>query len=163
MNEVMEPRIEELNEKILVGKRMDMCFAELKTYDLWHSFMPIKHLITNQVGMEMYSVEVYKRRFFEEYDDRAMFQKWAAVEVADLGDVPEVFETQIVPKGMYAVFTHKGNYKKAPETYHYIFHEWLPSADVELDDRPHLAVMGEKYKGDGDNSEEEIWIPIRII
>jgi len=158
---MMEPRFEELKEKILVGKRMNMCFADLKTYDLWHSFMPIKHLITNQLGSEMYSVEVYRRNFYKEYDEKTIFQKWAAVEVADFGDVPEVFETQIVPKGLYAVFTHKGSYKKAPETYQFIFHEWLPNADVELDDRPHLAVMGEKYSSDSEDSEEEIWIPVR--
>lgn len=159
----MEQRFEELNEKILVGNRMDMCFADLKTHDLWHSFMPIKHLITNQVGEELYSVEVYRRHFFRGYDDKALFQKWAAVEVADFGDVPEVFETQIVPKGLYAVFTHKGSYLNAPETYHYIFQEWLPFAEFLLDDRPHLAVMGEKYKGDSDDSEEEIWIPVRKL
>lgn len=159
----MEPRFEELKEKILVGKRLDMCFADLKTYELWNSFMPIKHLITNQVGSEMYSVEVYRRNFFKEYDETAVFQKWAAVEVADFGDVPAVFETQIVPKGLYAVFTHQGNYSKAPEIYHFIFHEWLPNATVELDDRPHFAVMGAKYIGDSDDSEEEIWIPIRTI
>jgi len=159
----MEPRFEELKEKILVGKRMDMCFANLKTYDLWHSFMPIKHLITNQLGTEMYSVEVYGRDFFKNYDPKAIFQKWAAVEVADLGEVPAVFETQIVPKGLYAVFTHRGSYTKAPETYDSIFKTWLPNADVELDDRPHFAVMGEKYKKEEADSEEEIWIPVRQI
>jgi len=159
----MEPRFEVLKEKILVGKRMNMCFADLKTYDLWHSFMPIKHLITNQLGSEMYSMEVYRRDFFKEYDEKAVFQKWAAVEVTNFGDVPEVFETQIVPKGLYAVFTHKGHFSKAPETYDYIFQTWLPNADVELDDRPHFAVMGGKYNSDSEESEEEIWIPVRKI
>ena len=159
----MEPRFEELKEKILVGKRLDMCFADLKTYDLWHSFMPIKHLIPNQVGEELYSVEVYRRNFFREYNEKALFQKWATVEVADFGEVPEEFETQVVPKGLYAVFTHKGSYLGAPETYHFIFHEWLPFSQFFLDDRPHLAIMGNKYKGDSDESEEEIWIPIRKI
>lgn len=159
----MEPRLEELKEKILVGKRMDMCFADMKTQELWKCFMPLKKMVPNQVGEELFSVEVYRRNFFREYDEQALFQKWAAVEVADFCDVPEVFETQIVPKGLYAVFTHKGSYLKAPDTYHYIFHEWLPFSAYLLDDRPHLAIMGEKYKGDSDDSEEEIWIPIRNI
>jgi AraC family transcriptional regulator len=159
----MEPRLEESKEKILVGKRMDMCFAELKTVELWRSFMPLRKLVPNPVSDVLYSVEVYRRNFFREYDERNLFQKWAAVEVADFSDVPEVFETQIVPKGLYAVFTHKGSYLKAPDTYHYIFHEWLPFSDFLLDDRPHFAMMGEKYKGDSEDSEEEIWIPIRKI
>lgn len=159
----MEPRFEVLKEKILVGKRLDMCFSDLKTYDLWHSFMPLKHLIHNQLGTELYSVEVYRRDFFKQYDPKVIFQKWATVEVTNLEEVPEVFETQIVPKGLYAVFTHRGSYTKAPETYNYIFQTWLPNADVELDDRPHFAVMGEKYKKDEADSEEEIWIPVRKL
>jgi AraC family transcriptional regulator len=123
--------------------------------------MPVRTLVPNQVGENLYSVEVYHRNFFRDYDDKAIFQKWAAVEVSDFCDVPELFETQIVPKGLYAVFTHKGSYLKAPDTYHFIFHEWLPYSEYLLDDRPHLAIMGEGYKGDQDDSEEEIWIPIR--
>jgi AraC family transcriptional regulator len=30
-----------------------------------------------------------------------------------------------------------------------------------LDDRPHFAVMGAKYKSEDPSSEEEIWIPIK--
>lgn len=157
----MKPRIEELNEKILVGKRMNMCFSDLKTHTLWRSFMPVRKLIPNQVGDDLFSVEVYPRHFFRDYDEKALFQKWAAVEVADFGDVPEEFETQIVPKGLYAVFLHKGSYLNAPDTYHFIFHEWLPYSEYQLDDRPHLAIMGERYLGDNVDSEEEIWIPIR--
>jgi AraC family transcriptional regulator len=32
-----------------------------------------------------------------------------------------------------------------------------------LDQRPHVEVMGEKYKNNDPDSEEEIWIPIKPI
>jgi AraC family transcriptional regulator len=41
--------------------------------------------------------------------------------------------------------------------------DWLPDSGFELDNRPHFAVMGEKYKRDDDASEEEIWIPVRPL
>lgn len=35
--------------------------------------------------------------------------------------------------GKYAVFTHKGSYKLLENTYHYIFHNWLPESGYCLD------------------------------
>ena len=43
----MKPRIETINEKKLVGKRMTMCYADYKIGELWGSFMPRKKEITN--------------------------------------------------------------------------------------------------------------------
>jgi AraC family transcriptional regulator len=37
----------------------------------------------------------------------------------------------------------------------------LPNSAYELDDREHFELLGEKYKNNDPNSEEEIWIPIR--
>jgi len=38
----------------------------------------------------------------------------------------------------------------------YIFSDWLPKSDYELDEKPHFEILGEKYKNDDPNSEEEI-------
>ncbi len=37
----------------------------------------------------------------------------------------------------------------------------LPNSEYELENRPHFEVLGEKYKNNDPNSEEEIWIPIK--
>jgi len=65
------------------------------------------------------------------------------------------------PEGLYAVFVHKGAASEGPKTYQYIFTTWLPASDYQLDNRPHFAIMGEKYKGEDPGSEEELWIPIK--
>jgi AraC family transcriptional regulator len=39
--------------------------------------------------------------------------------------------------------------------------EWLPNSAYALDDRPHFEALGEQYKNNDPNSEEEIWIPIK--
>jgi len=46
----MTPRIETLTEKKLIGKRLTMTFSENKTFDLWHSFMPRRKEIENNIG-----------------------------------------------------------------------------------------------------------------
>jgi AraC family transcriptional regulator len=58
------------------------------------------------------------------------------------------------------VFIHHGPASEAIITYTYIFQTWLPGSEFRLDDRPHFAMMGEKYKDENPNSEEEIWIPV---
>lgn len=157
----MLPRIETIPEKTLVGKRMNMSYAANRTGELWGSFMPHRREIINPVSPDFYSVEVYPPHFFDQFDPQAMFEKWAAVEVDDLHSVPEKMETLVLPGGLYAVFLHKGTASAAPTTYNYIFRTWLPTADYLLDDRPHFALMGTKYKGEDPDSEEEIWIPIK--
>jgi len=152
----MYSRIEMLKEKQLVGKRLHMSFANNRTMELWQSFMPRLKEIANRKGKELYSAEVFPNLFFNNYNANADFEKWAAVEVSDLQDIPEGMESLVFPGGLYAVFIHKGTADKGPETYRYIFVDWLPRSGFDLDNRPHFAVMGEKYKKYDDASEEEI-------
>ena len=157
----MEPRIETLPEKKIVGKRIKMSFSNNKTRELWRSFMPVRREIKNIIGSELFSIEVYEPLYFNNFNPEKEFDKWAAVEVTDFEKVPDDMDTLILPRGLYAVFIHKGAAGKGPETYRYIFGTWLPASDFLLDDRPHFAVMGEKYKNDDPDSEEEVWIPVK--
>jgi AraC family transcriptional regulator len=157
----LEPRIEILPEKKFVGKRIKMSFSNNQTHELWKSFMPSRREIKNNIGSDLYSVEVYEPLYFKNFNPEKEFDKWAVVEVTDFETVPEGMETLISPCGLYAVFLHKGAASKGPEMYQYIFGTWLPASDFLLDDRPHFAVMGEKYKNDDPDSEEEVWIPVK--
>ncbi len=91
----------------------------------------------------------------------AEFEKWAAIEVADHNSIPEGMDSFSLESGLYAVFIHKGAASKGPETFQYIFGNWLPGSSYELDKRPHFEILGEKYKNDDPESEEEIWIPVK--
>lgn len=157
----MDPRLENLTEKKLVGNRRKMSFADNKTFELWHAFMPRRREIVDGVGNDLYSVEVYDPHFFADFDPRREFEKWAAVEVAGFGRVPAAMETLTIPEGVYAVFLHQGPAGEAEKTYRHIFENWLPGSAFLLDNRPHFAVMGEKYQAEAEDSEEEIWIPVK--
>lgn len=159
----MQPRIEFLAEKKLIGARTRMSFSKNTTRELWRGFMPRRKEILYSTGRELFSVEVYDNvLFFENFNPEAEFEKWAAVEVSDLKHVPEGMETLLIPPGSYAVFIHKGPAGEGQKTYEYIFRTWLPASIYTLDNRPHFALMGEKYKNDDPDSEEEIWIPVKL-
>jgi AraC family transcriptional regulator len=157
----MEPRIEILPGKNLIGKHRRMSFSDDRTFELWQSFMPRRKEIQNTIGTELYSVEVYAPSFFDPFDPDAEFEKWAAVAVAEVQAVPKEMEVIIVPAGRYAVFVHKGPASTGPKTYEHIFGTWLPGSSYQVDDRPHFAIMGQKYKHDNIDSEEELWIPVK--
>ena len=157
----MEAQIKILVEKKLVGKHIVMSFTENKTFQLWSSFMPRRKEIKNTTDSNLYSLEVFPARHFDHFDPNNTFQKWAAVCVSDFSQIPVDMETLIIPSGSYAVFIHKGPASEGHKTYHFIFTEWLPNSEYTVDDRPHFAVMDDKYKKDDPDSEEEIWIPIK--
>lgn len=60
--------------------------------------------------------------------------------------------------GLYAVFIHKGGPNTFPKTFQYIFRTWLPASDYTVDNRAHFEILGEKYKNEDPNSEEEVYI-----
>lgn len=157
----MEAQIKILTEKKLIGKHTTMSFMENKTFQLWNSFMPRQKEIKNAVDSNLYSLEVFPQGYFDNFDADRTFQKWAAVEVKDLDTIPSDMESLIIPTGIYAVFIHIGPATEGYKTYHTIFTEWLPNSEYTVDDRPHFAVMDERYKKDDPDSEEEIWIPIK--
>lgn len=156
------PRIEILSSKKLIGKRLIMTFANNKTSDLWRSFMPNKKEIKNVISSNLISMQVYESSFsFSQFDFNAEFTKWAAVEVSDFEFVPEGMESFVIEEGMYAIFDYKG-LSTDPAIFEYIYGTWIPNSEYQLDGRPHFEVLGERYKNFDPDSEEEIWIPIKM-
>lgn len=156
----MEPKIVTSPQRKLVGRHLTTNFVQNRTPELWRNFMKDRHLLHNTIGSELYSIAIYDPTYFSNFKPSHNFEKWAAVEVPDDEGLPESMEPLLLPAGLYAVFVHKGP-STDTSTFHYIFSKWLPSSDYVLDDRPHFEVMGEKYKHDQPDSEEEIWIPIK--
>ncbi len=98
--------------------------------------------------------------FFKNFNPTRAFKKYAAVKVSDYGDLPDGLEKLIIREGQYAVFDYIGKPSEASETFCYILCQWILNSKYTLDDRPHIAKMGEKYKGEQSGSEEELSIPI---
>jgi len=157
----MQPRIETLTEKKLLGKRLTMTLANNQTFRLWQSFMPRRKEIRNNLNADLISMQVYPKSFdFTFANLNIEFEKWAAIEVSDFDQVPDEMETFILEGGPYAVFDYKGS-SNDPQIFQYIFGTWLPNSIYTIDNRPHFEILGEKYKNNDPTSEEEIWVPIR--
>lgn len=154
----MNPRIETLEEKKLIGKRIQMSLTNNKTGELWSHFMPRRKEIQNNIDANLYSMQLYDSSYFNNFSPDATFEKWAAIEVPDFNTIPREMETFTLPAGRYAVFQHKGEGTAIFET---IFKTWLPNSEYLLDNRPHFELLGAKYKNNDPDSEEEIWIPIK--
>jgi AraC family transcriptional regulator len=158
----MTPRIEILLEKKLIGKSLKMSVSNDRTYELWHSFMPHRKEIKNNLSTDLFNVKVFDLSYdFQHFDPGAEYEKWAAMEVSDFKTIPENMEAFILKGGLYAVFINKGSADSGPQTFGYIFGTWLPNSEYEMDSRPHFDILGEKYKKDDPDSEEEIWVPIK--
>jgi AraC family transcriptional regulator len=157
----MQPRIETLIPKRLIGKKLIMTFADNKTVELWKSFMPGRKEITNNLTNDLISMQVYDSKFdFNNFILNAEFEKWAAVEVRNFDTVPSEMETYTLTGGLYAVFHYKGS-NRDTRIFRYIFGTWLPNSGYSVDNRPHFEILGEKYRNDDPDSEEEIWIPVK--
>jgi AraC family transcriptional regulator len=156
----MQPRLETIKDKKLIGLRLKMSVANNRTGELWRGFGPRKKEIKKTVGPESISLTLYESGYFADFQPAKEFERWAAVEVSDFLDVPPKMETFDLKGGLYAVFDYRGRHDDS-SIFQYIYGTWLPGSGYVLDDRPHFEVLGEKYRNDDPESEEEIWIPIK--
>ncbi len=159
---MLQPKIVEIERKLCMGKCIKMSLLDNKVGQLWQSFMPQVHSISNRKDAAMLSVQVHPSDYFQTFDPSKSFEKWAVVELTTApSTTPEDMRILEIPAGLYAVFHYKG-LSNDSSIFRYIFNEYLPSSLYELDQRPHFEVLGNKYRNMDENSEEDIYIPIRI-
>jgi AraC family transcriptional regulator len=156
----MLSHIEHIESKKLIGKRIRMSLLNNRTVELWRGFMPERGTIKNRISEDLISMQVYDSNY-DLSDLDLEFEKWAVVEVTDFDSIPASMEPFILEAGLYAVFKYKGS-SSDELIFTYIFGTWLPHSEYELDYRPHFEVLGDKYKNDDPESEEEIWIPVKL-
>ena len=156
----MNPRIEKLEEKKLIGQNIKMSLTNNKTGQLWGQFAPRIKEIQHRSSEDKISMQIYPPLYYKPFKPTNEFEKWATVEVNDFNNIPNGMKSFILKGGLYAVFDYKGS-SSDDSIFQYIFTEWLPNSNYIIDNRPHFEVLGPKYKNNDPNSEEEIWIPIK--
>ena len=154
-------RIEDIDERNLVGIKIRTSIAENANRELWQRFKPLARNIRGRASTDFYSVEEFDAATsFESFTPETQFEKWAAVDVSNLNDVPDEMET-LTLSGKYAVFLHAGLASEFPATSGYIFGEWIPASEYAVDQRPHFEIMTADYRSDDPEAKEEIWVPIK--
>ncbi|HEA29220.1 MAG TPA: AraC family transcriptional regulator [Leeuwenhoekiella sp.] len=160
----MKPRFEDIPQRKLIGMRIATTISFDDTAQLWKEFVSRQDEIKNKKDSGYYSLQVYPENLkMENFTESTTFERWAAVEVSDFESIPDGMEKKLLSGGKYAVFTHVGPVKTFVETSNHIYSEWLPASEYQLDARAHFERLGEKYYGpEHPESEEEIWVPVRI-
>ncbi len=161
----MQPKFLDVPEKKIIG--LSGRFVSPTTQDksgflavrqLWQSYRNRADEIKGRKGHGVGLVESLpdsQKSQLEEYS------YVAGSEVDDFNFVPEGMVTRTAPAGRYAVFTHKGSAAKIEHTLRYIFGSWLPKSGDELRDAPTLNFRSANFNPDSDESEAEIYVPIK--
>lgn len=156
------PTLTTAQPRLLLGIHIQNSLVENRAAELWRSFRPRVAEITNRLGADFFDVKRYGPELANgQFTPATVFEKWAAVEVADYDHIPPGMEALDLPGGQYAVFTHHGPASAFAGTYQYIFGTWLPTSGYLLDDRPHFDIMGPTYRPDDPEATEEVWVPVR--
>ena len=156
----MEPKIVARPELALVGT---VYFGDPSSGEFartWHRFMQHSADILERAnGTESLGLEFYPEDFWQEH-------KWfymACVETKNLDAIPISMVGKRLPACTYAVFTIKGGVKKLGEGFRYAYDTWLPNSSYQIAHPFDFEVYEEgRFKGDEEDSEIDIYIPIKL-
>jgi AraC family transcriptional regulator len=156
------PSIVTLESKKLIGQSVEMSLVDNKTFELFSSFMSQRKEIKNTLSTDVYEVLLYSDNYLKNFNPSNPFTKWASVAVENYNTIPEGMKTLNLDSGLYAVFNYKGLAQDFGVFMSYIYTNWLPKSKYQLDHRPHFNLLGDKYKHNHPDSEETVWIPIKL-
>ncbi len=156
----MQPKIETIKEKTLIGMSESMSLVENKTFKLFSSFMPRRNEILHSVSNTIYDLREYPEDYYQEFKPTNSFIKWALIEISEIDSIPKDMTVFNLPSGKYAVFIENVQYS-GDHLFEYVFTEWLPNAKYVLDNRPHFDILGEKHLQKDPSAKLELWIPIK--
>ncbi|GAB3715449.1 GyrI-like domain-containing protein [Flavobacterium koreense] len=156
----MTPTIKTFPTTKFIGKNLSFTYADYRVFELWSSFMPRRKEIQNTIGSELYNIQINPENF--DFQPNTSFTKWTTVAVSSFENIPDGMESLEIQEGLYAVFNYIGDQSNVAAFFNSIYTEWLPSSDYELGNHPQFEILGENYKNNDSDSEEEIWIPVKL-
>jgi AraC family transcriptional regulator len=154
---MIEPVILNFDGAVLCGASEAMSLQTFTPWTLWPRVMPRLAQIRNRTSQDRISLRNFNGIPVFGPQANPDFTYWGGVEVLEAN---KGFEHLEIPAGTYAVFHYKG-LSSDSTIWRYIYSQWLPNSEWELDERPHFERLGSKYKNDDPTSEEDIYIPIR--
>ncbi|MFD1314213.1 GyrI-like domain-containing protein [Namhaeicola litoreus] len=153
----------ELSSTALVGMKMNTNLQKNEAVSLWKKFKPRVKEISNRKDDRFYSLQNYHHFDPIQFTSETDFDRWAAVEVEKIGQIPEGMESILIPQGSYATFVHTGTVMDFSKALFYFFSQWLPDSDYVLENHPHFEVFDHRYLGPHNpNSIEDVFIPIKL-
>lgn len=131
-------------------------------FSLWEQFgekrdtIPHKHLSSRTFGICEYQENIPIANYNMELTEVI------GVEVTSFDNMPTDVIVKTIPRGKYAVFTHKGSLSDILKTYQYIWGTWAVLTSETIDNRDDFELYDDRFVGrKNDNSEIDIYIPIK--
>jgi AraC family transcriptional regulator len=155
----MEPKIIEKPAMALVGMVFFGDPSGGEFAGTWHRLMQFDGVIPRIINQaDHYGLEFYGPEFEQSH-------KWnymACVEVEDLEDIPLPMVGKRIPACTYTVFTVKGGLKNLGEGFQFAYHTWLPDSSYQVAHHFDFELYQDgRYKGDEEDSEIDIYIPVK--
>ena len=157
------PKIIDLPPKTLVGLSAKTSLSDNRIPRLWADFMRLIPAIRHNVHSGYYEVHPFDPGFeIKDFSETSLFEKWAAVEVDKIEEIPKGLAVHEFSGGKYAVFKHKGPMSAIQLSFDFIYAVWLPQSGYMPDERDDVEWYPEDYPGpDNPHGTMEIWIPIK--
>lgn len=169
----MNYKIVERNEIKLVGIKERVYLKRENTIPkLWGKFFLEENKIKNKVEGSYYGVAFnmeIKNNLAKDITTDAIceFDEMIGVEVSSFDHANEEMFKKIINPQKYLVFTYKGNpndkdfVSKIQKTYDYLYGSLLPATEFQVDKEFNFELYDERFKENNDNSEFDIYIPIK--
>jgi 4-carboxymuconolactone decarboxylase len=129
-------------------------FSPEETSSLWRVFRTELKQQNFPEEQPLYSVQLH-----DQHHPGIILQRWAAASSELIS--AEMEEMEIVG-GLYAVFLYRGGMAGFESFLRNAFGQVLPSLSLCTDDRPHFQLLGKGFNPFSEDSEEEVWIPVRL-
>lgn len=93
--------------------------------------------------------------------ETGVFSYVAGREVSNLDEIPVGMVGKTIPSNTYAVFTHIGPLTTLGATWTSIYDKWLPESGYKASGDPDFECYDERFKDMSEDSELDIYIPIK--
>jgi len=151
----MEPKYTEKKGFKAAGMRYEGKMTGTEIPQLWDRFVPRIDEPKNRINSPVsYGICI-------DGDAEGNIDYVAAVEVSDFDNLPDGFASVEIPDNKYAVFTHKGPISKFHDTVQYVYGKWLRESGVEKAMAPDFEIYDERFKGDAEDSECDLYVSIK--
>ncbi len=154
----MQAKIVDVPALKLVGSKINTGAFSPKIPQLWDRFVPRMSSIPNRSA----SGDTYGVCVCHDLDkgDVEEFEYMASVEVEEFAPEHEEFVRMEIPARRYALFTHRGDLAKLPETMAAISQSLAPQ-ELDVDNSLMLELYGERFNPAHPDSEVDLLLPLK--
>lgn len=159
----LEPRYVERDMDLAIGLAKSFranSFSEIEK--LWNTFQSRMHEIDDVKPGFALGICMASHPDVAQLPDTA-FVYAAALPISKLGKIPQGMTLFDIPKGKYAVFTHKGSLDTLSHTVSYIWDKWIPEniADYKHSEGPDFELYDDRFDPKTRTGEIDFYIPVK--